>query len=168
MTCTNYTAGSDEKNVTRHALQEGRVTERIEGGNYRDRFAYNPDGTLAAYTFGPGSEQVMNYQWTDGNLTQITQNQQTATIEYGTETAGIANIDLLAYIFMELLPEMSRYRLTGLTSRNLPIACSVPGTDNSKRITIAYEFGENRAVSKITINKLYGDQETTATVTLVY
>ena len=119
-------------------------------------------------TFGPGSEQVMNYQWTDGNLTQITQNQQTATIEYGTETAGIANIDLLAYIFMELLPEMSRYRLTGLTSRNLPIACSVPGTDNSKRITIAYEFGENRAVSKITINKLYGDQETTATVTLVY
>ncbi|HIZ14622.1 MAG TPA: hypothetical protein H9816_01725 [Candidatus Tidjanibacter faecipullorum] len=168
LTCTNYTAGSDEKNVTRHAMQEDRVTERIEGGNYRDRFAYNPDGTLAAYTFGPGSEQVMNYQWTDGNLTQITQNQQTATIEYGTETAGIANIDLLAYIFMELLPEMSRYRLTGLTSRNLPIACSVPGTDNSKRITIAYEFGENRAVSKITINKLYGDQETTATVTLVY
>lgn len=66
MTCTNYTAGSDEKNVTRHAMQEGRVTERIEGGNYRDRFAYNPDGTLAAYTFGPGSEQVMNYQWMDG------------------------------------------------------------------------------------------------------
>lgn len=171
LTCTYYTAGSDEKNVDRYAMQAGRVTGLVEDGNSREQFVYNPDGTFAAYTFfGPSDngEQELGYQWTNGNLTQITLSQQAATIEYGTETAGIANIDLLAYIFMDLFPEMSRYRLTGLTSRNLPIACSVSGTGNNRKMTIAYEFGTNQAVSKITINKPYGDQETTATVTLVY
>lgn len=169
--CTYYTADSDEKNMDRYALQEGRVTGLIEGGNSRDRFTYNSDGTLAAYTFfdpSDNGEQEMGYQWTNGNLTQITLGPQAATIEYGTETAGIANIDLLAYIFMELFPEMSRYRLTGLTSRNLPIACSVSGTGNNRKMTIAYEFGPNQAVSKITINKPYGNQEATTTVKLVY
>lgn len=68
---------------------------------------------------------------------------------------------------MELFPEVSRYRMTGLTTRNLPISCTIP--DNKEQtISIAYEFGANKAVSKITITRPYIEEGTTTTVDLVY
>lgn len=172
LTMTEYI--TDElQSVSTYELRDGRVVRGIEidGKPSQDTFTYNPDGSLAScriHETYPAYEDPSNpgqgdqwletyystytYTWTDGNITKIDyemdSEQGSFLIEYGQETSGIKNFDLLPMI-APTSNNFMRYRLTGPMTRNLPTVVEYRQDENF-RVELAYTFNEEvGAVSEI-------------------
>ena len=166
MVWTSYRSDDSNKTVCTCVMEDGRLMTIDEPDGDQYYYTYNADGTMAHFGYMDDDSQPVDsytFTWTDGNLTHIYEAYTGFewTVEYGEEVSGIVNIDPEFFLLGDLDSELSRFLLTGKASRTLPTTCTVKFSDeegDTLTYVYDYEFGSNRAISKIHVTTVGYDE----------
>ncbi|MBQ6015576.1 MAG: hypothetical protein IJL22_04665 [Bacteroidales bacterium] len=137
----------------------GNLTKAIEG-DYTKYLAYNGDRLASYKVTGPKTDLTNEYTWSGGDLVELNQSSEIGpykvTVTYGKESNPFADkVDPILYIYESILPDYSRWNLTGKNSAHLPATYK---EDFYADITFSFEYKKD-AQGRIVQVDIKGDDK---------